>query len=103
VQTARSIHEAGALIEKENFDLIVADLHVSDGANGGLSDWLAQHKPAMSKRLIWMCAVAPSENADENVAGKGRPVLQKPFKATDLLTAVDELLLTNVQAAAIHR
>ena len=103
VQTARSIPEAGALIEKENFDLIVADLHVSDGANGGLSDWLAQHKPAMSKRLIWMCAVAPSENADENVAGKGRPVLQKPFKATDLLTAVDELLLTNVQAATIHR
>src|SRR5437016_11753099 len=102
VQTARSIHEAGALIEKENFDLIVADLHVSDGANGGLSDWLAQHKPALSKRLIWMCAVTPSENAGENAAGKSRPVLQKPFKATDLLTAVDELLLTNVQAAAIH-
>jgi len=104
VQAARSIHEVGALIEKEDFDLIVADLHISDGTNGGgLSDWLARHKPALSKRLIWMCAVAPSEDAGENVAGKGRPVLQKPFKATDLLAAVDELLLTNVQAAAIHR
>ncbi len=104
VQTARSIHEAGALIEKEDFDLVVADLHVSDGTNGGgLSDWLARHKPALSKRLIWMCAVAPSADAAENIAGKGRPVLQKPFKATDLLAAVDELLLTNVQAAAIHR
>jgi PAS domain S-box-containing protein len=104
VRTARSIHEAGALIAKEDFDLIVADLHISDGTNGdGLSDWLARHKPALSKRLIWMCAVAPSEDAGENIAGKGRPVLQKPFKATDLLAAVDELLLTNVQAAAIHR
>jgi two-component system NtrC family sensor kinase len=104
VQTARSIHEAGALIEKEDFDLVVADLHISDGTNGGgLSDWLARHKPVLSKRLIWMCAVAPSEDAAENFAAKGRPVLQKPFKATDLLAAVDELLLTNVQAAAIHR
>jgi two-component system NtrC family sensor kinase len=104
VQTARSLHKACELIEKEDFDLVVADLHVSDGANsGGLREWLAQHKPALSHRLIWMCAVAPSEDAREHIAGKGRQILQKPFKATDLLAAVDELLLTNVQAAAIHR
>jgi DNA-binding NtrC family response regulator len=92
------------LLEKEDFDLVVADLHVSDGANGGgLSEWLAGHKPALNHRLIWMCAVAPSEDAGEHIAGKGRQILQKPFKATDLLAAVDELLLANVQAAAIHR
>ncbi len=104
VQTARNIREARALLEKEDFDLIVADLHVSDGANGGgLSEWLARHKPALNHRLIWMCAVAPSEDAGEHIAGKGRQILQKPFKANDLLAAVDELLLNNVQAAAIHR
>jgi DNA-binding NtrC family response regulator len=104
VQTAKNIHEACQLIEKEDFDLIVADLHVSDSANGGgLSEWLAQHKPALNRRLIWMCAVAPSEDAGEHIAGENRQILQKPFKATDLLAAVDELLLTNVQAAAIHR
>src|SRR5260370_2476861 len=85
VQTARSIHEVGALIEKEDFDLIVADLHISDGTNGGgLSDWLARHKPSLGKILIWMCAVAPSEDAGENVAGKGRPVLHKPSNPTHL-------------------
>jgi len=104
VQTARNIREACALLEKEDFDLVVADLHVSDGANGGgLSEWLARHKPALNQRLIWMCAVAPSEDAGEHLAGKGRQILQKPFKANDLLAAVDELLLTNVQAATIHR
>jgi two-component system NtrC family sensor kinase len=104
VQTARNILEALALLEKEDFDLVVADLHVSDGANGGgLSEWLARHKPALNHRLIWMCAVAPSEDAGEHISGKGRQILQKPFKAHDLLAAVDELLLTNVQAAAIHR
>jgi two-component system NtrC family sensor kinase len=104
VQTARDFPEACALLEKEEFDLVVADLHISDGANGnGLGEWLAQHKPALSHRLIWMCAVAPSENVGESIAGNGRHILQKPFKANDLLAAVDELLLNNVQAAAIQR
>jgi two-component system, NtrC family, sensor kinase len=104
VQTARDFPEACALLEKEEFDLVVADLHVSDGANGnGLGEWLSQHKPALSHRLIWMCAVAPSENVGESIAGNGRHILQKPFKANDLLAAVDELLLNNIQAAAIQR
>jgi two-component system NtrC family sensor kinase len=104
VRTARDIREARALLEKEEFDLIVADLQSSDDANGGgLGEWLARHKPALSHRLIWMCAVAPSEGAAEHSAGDGRQILQKPFKASDLLAAVDELLLNNVQAAAIHR
>jgi two-component system NtrC family sensor kinase len=104
VQTAKNILEARALLEKENFDLVVADLHVSDGVNGGgLAEWLARHKPALSNRLIWMCAVAPSEDAGEHIAGKGRQILQKPFKANDLLAAVDELLLNGIQAAAFNR
>jgi two-component system NtrC family sensor kinase len=104
VRTARDLREARALLEREDFDLIVADLQVSDGANGGgLGEWLAQHKPALSRRLIWTCAVAPSEDTGEHIAGNGRRILQKPFKANELLAAVDELLLSNVQPAAIDR
>jgi DNA-binding NtrC family response regulator len=103
VRTARDIREARALLEKEEFDLVVADLHISDGANGGgLGEWLALHKPALNNRLIWMCAVAPSEDAGEHIAANGRPILQKPFKATDLLAAVDELLLSHVQPTPIN-
>jgi hypothetical protein len=50
-----------------------------------------------------MCAVAPTEDAGENFSGNGRQILQKPFKATDLLAAVDELLLNSAHASAIHR
>jgi PAS domain S-box-containing protein len=104
VKTARDIREACALLEKEEFDLVVADLRASDGANGaGIGEWLALHKPALSHKLIWMCAVGPSENAGENLSGNGRQILQKPFKATDLLAAVDELLLNGAHASAIHR
>ena len=104
VWTAKDTRQACALLEQEDFDLIVADLQISDGANGnGLGEWLAQHKPALSRRLIWMCAVAPSADRGAPFAGDGRQVLQKPLNATDLLAAVKDLLLSNVQTAAIHR
>ncbi|PYU57325.1 MAG: hypothetical protein DMG55_20185, partial [Acidobacteria bacterium] len=93
-----------ALLEQEDFDLIVADLQISDGANGnGLGEWLAQHKPSLSRRLIWMCAVAPSADRGAPFAEDGRQILEKPLNATDLLAAVKDLLLSNVQTAAIHR
>ncbi|OLD80479.1 MAG: hypothetical protein AUF67_12010 [Acidobacteria bacterium 13_1_20CM_58_21] len=104
VRTARDTREACALLEQEEFDLIVADLQISDGANGnGLGEWLAQHKPALSRRLIWMCTVAPSADRGASFAGDGRQILQKPLNATDLLAAVKDLLLSNVQTATIHR
>jgi two-component system NtrC family sensor kinase len=104
VQTARGLPEACSLLEKQDFDVIVADLHVSDGPNGsGLGSWLEQHKPALSRRLIWMCAVAPSGETSEKTVRSNCPILQKPFKASDLLAAVDELLLNRVDAAPIGK
>ncbi len=103
VRTARGFQEARALLEQEEFDLIVADLHVADGANGSdLGAWLARHKPSLSRKVIWMCAIAPSEDVGTELIGNGRQILQKPFKANDLLAAVDELMLNTVQAAAIQ-
>jgi CheY-like chemotaxis protein len=106
VQTARDTREAQALLEKQDFDLIVADLQVSDGAHeDNLEGWLAQHKPALKHKVIWMCAVAPRRNAEERsiIGGRGRYVLQKPFKASELLATVDEILLSNVGAASMER
>jgi hypothetical protein len=50
-----------------------------------------------------MCAVAPLRSAGEKSTEKTRQILQKPFKASELLAAVDELLLSNVTAAPIER
>ncbi len=104
VQTARDAREARALLEKHEFDLVVADLQISEGANGeGLTEWMAQHKPALAGRVIWMCAVAPSRRAGEKGIVKGRQIFQKPFKAGELLAAVDEFLLSGVSATSIER
>src|SRR6266581_1400091 len=104
VKTAKDIREARASLEKNEFDLIIADLHLCGSSSGSdITEWLAQHRPALNQRLIWTCALAPSGGAGEKNTGNGRPILQKPFKASDLLAAVDELLLNNDQPAAIDR
>jgi two-component system NtrC family sensor kinase len=104
VQTARDIREARELLEKQGFDVIVADLQVSDGSNGNsLEAWLAQNRPGLSSKLIWMCAVAPSREAGERNAGGNCQILQKPFKAAELLAAVDELQLNKADATPITR
>jgi DNA-binding NtrC family response regulator len=102
VETARGTREALALFETNDFDLVIADLQVSDGLSGHtLGEWLAEHRPALSRKLIWMSAVAPSTGAAEQFARNGCQFLQKPFKASDLLAAVDEQLLNKVHAAPI--
>ena len=104
VHSARSMQGARTVLEQEDFDVIIADLQIADGPNGsGLENWLAQNKPALSRKLIWMCAVAPSEGAAERVGDNNARILQKPFKVSELLAAVDELLLDRMNAAPIGR
>jgi DNA-binding response OmpR family regulator len=100
VQTARDTQEARALLEKLDFDLIVADVEVLDGANeDSLEGWLTLHKPVFKRRVIRMCAVAPPRSGERKIAESGGGhILQKPFKASELLAAVDEMLLSNVGA-----
>jgi len=102
VRSARNIQEARSVLEQENIDVIIADLQIADGPNGsGLGNWLAENKPALSRKLIWMCAVAPSEGTAERVGDHNSRILQKPFKVSELHAAVDELLLNRMDAAPI--
>jgi PAS domain S-box-containing protein len=104
VLTARDSLEARAWLEKQDFDLIVADLQVSEGSNGvAFGEWLALHKPALARKLIWICAVAPSRAVNQKIAGNGCPILQKPFKSSDLLAAVNELLLRDTRPAPVEQ
>ena len=102
VETAKDLPSARALLEKLDFDVIVADLQVADGPNGdGLSAWLTQNKPALLNKLIWMCAVAPADVAAKNSMRNHSAILQKPFKVSDLLSAIDGFLLAKMDAAPI--
>jgi two-component system NtrC family sensor kinase len=101
VRTAASFPEAQRLLGEQEFDAVVADAEVRAAVGaGGLQEWLTANRPALAGRLVWMSASALPAPAEDH-AGNGLLVLQKPFKAVDLLSAV-ETALGHVQAAPIQ-
>jgi two-component system NtrC family sensor kinase len=101
VRTAASFPEAQRLLGEQEFDAVVADAEVRAGAGAeSLQDWLIANRPVLAGRLVSMSASAMPAAA-ENHPGNGLLVLQKPFKAADLLNAV-EIVLGHVQAAPIQ-
>jgi len=83
--------------------LVLADLDVSGTAGRNiLHDWIRARRPRLAKRCIWMRGVAPLGRAPEEMPRNGNYVLQKPFKAAELLAAVDEVL-GSIQPAPLQR
>jgi two-component system NtrC family sensor kinase len=92
VRTAASFLEAQRLLVEHEFDAVVADAEVhAAGGSQSLHHWLMENKPALAGRLVWMSASAEPAPA-ENHSADGLQVLQKPFKAVDLLCAVETAL-----------
>jgi hypothetical protein len=82
--------------------VVVADMQVvGNAAQAGLRAWLAANRPALLQRLVLMRASTPSDPAGEKAQAYFR-ILQKPFKARELLAAV-EAALSDVHAAPIER
>jgi two-component system NtrC family sensor kinase len=101
VRTAASFLEAQRLLGEMEFDAVVADVEVrAVGGADGLKDWLMMNRPALASRLVWMSASAMHAQANHHGLNGSR-VLQKPFKAGDLLGAV-ETALGYVQPAPIQ-
>ncbi|GAC1663046.1 MAG: hypothetical protein NVS9B4_17400 [Candidatus Acidiferrum sp.] len=104
VHTARNLSEAAQSMEKNDFDLVVGDLQLADAETGtSLREWLWQHKPRLSQRLIGMCTVAPRYDVLDQQTRSHCQLLQKPFKTAELLAAVDATLLGHIHATVIDR
>src|SRR6266478_2835764 len=87
---ARNLEEAQALLRMREFDLILCDVEVA-GRKGmnGLREWMQREMPVFVDRLMVMSALAETELHKNGVAGF---ILQKPFDAVQLLSAVDSVL-----------
>jgi FixJ family two-component response regulator len=80
----------------------VAEIHAVD-ADSRLSfyEWLKDLKPQLARRVIWTCTVAPEGEIAAEIGRSGCQTLQKPFKSTDLLDAVEAILSADVQATPV--
>lgn len=100
VRTASSLSAGLALLGHQEFDVIVADWEVvnSKGATD-FQDWLAANSPRLARRIIWMSASPQPQTQDSS--STGAVLLQKPFKAADLLAAI-ETVSSGIQVAPIQ-
>jgi two-component system NtrC family sensor kinase len=102
VETAKTAADAMAILEKQEFDLVLADLDLTGtAARNILHDWILARRPGLSKRCIWMRGAAPLGCPPEQTTLSGNDILQKPFKSVELLAAVDGML-GSVQPAPVQ-
>jgi PAS domain S-box-containing protein len=99
VRTANTLSDAQQILQDHEFDLVVTDLMECGDGPSGLYHWLEQHQPNLASRMIVMHGGSPVRN---NEARNALRVLQKPFKAGELLAAV-EAALGDVSTVAVDR
>jgi CheY-like chemotaxis protein len=72
-------------------DAVLSDVSMPVLGGAELHEWLAEHRPALASRTLFM--TASSDSADAVRAGRsGRPVLEKPLTRERLLAALGEVL-----------
>jgi two-component system NtrC family sensor kinase len=101
VRTATALRDAQRVLQEQEFDVIVVDTQSCGTAEKGLHAWLATNRPGLASRVILIRATAPSAPLSEEMRG-ALQVLQKPFKAGDLLAAV-EAALSDVHTVPVER
>jgi PAS domain S-box-containing protein len=94
--------EARRTLVEQEFDIVVADMHAwATGGQSGLRSWLMANRPELATRVILMRATASPALPGDETRG-ALQVLQKPFKAGELLTAI-EAALNEVHTVPVER
>ena len=84
--TAHSGLAAAALIDREDFDLLVLDVLMPGVSGDALADQIHQLKPDVPVLLM------TGDSGDQFVRGGELPCLRKPFAGRELVDAVRGLL-----------
>jgi DNA-binding NtrC family response regulator len=103
VHTAKNREEFQGLIDKYDFDVILADCDVADAhLTKSFFDWVIEHRPALSQRVIRMYTSGSREGVfDEKAPAK--LALKKPLDKGQLLDAINVLLSARVQPTTVVR
>jgi CheY-like chemotaxis protein len=103
VHTAKNGDELHGLIDKYDFDVILADCDVADGhLTKSFFDWLIEHRPGLCQRVIKMYTVDSRKDVFEKDANAGL-ALKKPLDKGRLLDAINVLLSARVQPTTVVR
>jgi PAS domain S-box-containing protein len=83
---------AARLVAGERFDVIVCDLMMPGMTGMDVHATLAEARPALAKRMIFMTGGASDASAQSFLERTSNPRLAKPFQGADLRAAVEKML-----------
>ena len=92
VQTAANGAEALAILEHEEFDLIVSDVRMPAVGGPTFFEILQTTRPDLLPRVVFVTGDTVSRSTQEFLGRAKRPVLAKPFDPERLRALVNELL-----------
>ncbi|MCA9668053.1 MAG: PAS domain S-box protein [Myxococcales bacterium] len=73
------------------YDVIFCDVMMPSLSGMELYDWLQRHEPGLAERVIFMSGGAFTPRASGFVASVENPLVEKPFNAENLVTALKAL------------
>ena len=76
--------EALELATNQEFSLVLCDLYMPHMDGPTLYNALLEHKPALARTMIFMTGGASSHGMDSFIARTDQPILEKPFRPTEL-------------------
>ena len=89
VSTVESGKVAMTLLEREDFDVIVADWQMHDGTGADLYRWIVAHKPKLAARVVFL---AEADQDDSGPVAPGRPMFRKGQDAQAMIEALDRIV-----------
>jgi two-component system NtrC family sensor kinase len=93
VETSKSLPDARRLFVLQDFDLVVADWRlVAEEHKWTSSDTNGKDALGLGSRILWMSTISPDNQGRLTLPVPSGGVLQKPFRAEDLLAAVESKL-----------
>jgi DNA-binding NtrC family response regulator len=92
VRPAANFADAQQALREQEYDVVVADLQIYEcSGDQGFRSWLRAHRPSLAQRVILMRASTPLPSQSDAALG-ALQVLQKPFKAGELLAVIESAL-----------
>jgi CheY-like chemotaxis protein len=89
VSRVESGHGAIQLLAHEDFDVIVADWNMDDGTGADLYRWIAQVKPWLAERVVFL---ADEEGDHAAAVAPGRPMFRKGADSRTLTSVLREIV-----------
>lgn len=92
VVQAESGREALTMLVRDEFDVILTDVHMAELDGRQLYDFLEQHLPQYKQRTIFITGDTSSAETMMFLGETGRPFLPKPLDISRLIDVVEQLV-----------